>query len=64
MKHKSMSEMNKERQFKKAQKEAQQEETDYKGGKAYYTFLNMFYKNKKENDKSKKTDKEQLRKQI
>ena len=49
--------MNKERQFRKAQKEAQQEETDYKGGKAYYTFLNMFYKNKKENDKSKKTDK-------
>ena len=46
-----------EREFKKAQKEAQQEETDYKGGKAYYTFLNMFYKNKKENDKSKKTDK-------
>ena len=45
MKHKSMSEMNREREFKKAQKEAD-EDTDYRGGKAYYKFLELFYKNK------------------
>ena len=50
MKHKSMAEMNREREFKKAQKEANEEETDYRGGKAYYKFLELFYKNKKEED--------------
>ena len=45
MKHKSMSEMNREREFKKAQEEAD-EDTDYRGGKAYYKFLELFYKNK------------------
>ena len=45
MKHKSMAEMNREREFKKAQKEAD-EDTDYRGGKAYYKFLELFYKNK------------------
>ncbi len=46
MKHKNMAEMNREREFKKAQKEANEEETDYRGGKAYYKFLELFYKNK------------------
>ena len=45
MKHKSMSEMKRERECKKAQKEAD-EDTDYRGGKAYYKFLELFYKNK------------------
>ena len=45
MKHKSMAEMNREREFKKAQKE-DDEDTDYRGGKAYYKFLELFYKNK------------------
>ena len=52
MKHKSMAEMNREREFKKAQKEANEEETDYRGGKAYYKFLELFYKNKKEEDEN------------
>ena len=52
MKHKSMSEMNREREFKKAQKEANEEETDYRGGKAYYKFLELFYKNKKEDNEN------------
>ena len=55
MKHKSMSEMNREREFKKAQKEAD-EDTDYQGGKAYYKFLELFYKNKKEKDDKEQTD--------
>ena len=55
MKHKSMSEMNREREFKKAQKEAD-EDTDYRGGKAYYKFLELFYKNKKEKDDKEQTD--------
>ena len=45
MKHKSMSEMNRERELLKAKKKAD-EETDYRGGKAYYKFLELFYKNK------------------
>ena len=45
MKHKSMSEMNRERELLKAKKEAD-EDTDYRGGKAYYKFLELFYKNK------------------
>ena len=45
MKHKSMAEMNRERELLKAKKKAD-EETDYRGGKAYYKFLELFYKNK------------------
>ena len=45
MKHKSMSEMNRERELLKDKKKAD-EETDYRGGKAYYKFLELFYKNK------------------
>jgi len=45
MKHKSMAEMNRERALKKA-KEKADEDTDYRGGKAYYKFLELFYKNK------------------
>ena len=45
MKHKSMSEMNRERALRKAKEEAD-EDTDYRGGKAYYKFLELFYKNK------------------
>ena len=52
MKHKSMSEMNRERELLKAKKEAD-EEADYRGGKAYYKFLELFYKNKKELRKKK-----------
>ena len=55
MKHKSMSEMNRERELLKAKKEAD-EDTDYRGGKAYYKFLELFYKNKKEKDDEEKTD--------
>jgi len=40
-----------EDEFKKA-KEAADQEQDYQGGGAYRAFLNLFYKNKKdENDK-------------
>ena len=49
MKHKSMAEMNRERALRKAKEEAD-EDTDYRGGKAYYKFLELFYKNKKEED--------------
>ena len=49
MKHKSISERNRERELLKAKKKAD-EETDYRGGKAYYKFLELFYKNKKEED--------------
>ena len=52
MKHKSMAEMNRERALRKAKKEAD-EDTDYRGGKAYYKFLELFYKNKKEEDEKK-----------
>ena len=55
MKHKSMSEMNRERELLKAKKKAD-EETDYRGGKAYYKFLELFYKDKKEKDDKQKTD--------
>ena len=55
MKHKSMSEMNRERELLTAKKEAD-EETDYRGGKAYYKFLELFYKDKKEKDDKQKTD--------
>ena len=37
--------MNRERKLLKAKKEAD-EDTDYRGGKAYYKFLELFYKNK------------------
>jgi hypothetical protein len=52
MKHKSISQMNRERELLKAKKEAD-EDTDYRGGKAYYKFLELFYKNKKEEDEKK-----------
>ena len=55
MKHKSMSEMNRERELLKAKKKAD-EETDYRGGKAYYKFLELLYKNKKEKDDKEQTD--------
>ena len=55
MKHKSMAEMNRERKLLKAKKEAD-EDTDYRGGKAYYKFLELFYKNKKEKDDKEQTD--------
>ena len=51
MKHKSMAEMNRERKLLKAKKEAD-EDTDYRGGKAYYKFLELFYKNNKEEDEN------------
>ena len=51
MKHKSMSEMNRERELLKAKKKAD-EETDYRGGKAYYKFLELFYKNKQSGESS------------
>ncbi len=52
MKHKSMSQMNRERELLKAKNEAD-EDTDYRGWKAYYKFLELFYKNKKEEDEKK-----------
>ena len=55
MKHKSMAEMNRERALRKAKEEAD-EDTDYRGGKAYYKFLELFYKDKKEKDDKQKTD--------
>ena len=55
MKHKSMAEMNRERELLKAKKKAD-EDTDYRGGKAYYKFLELFYKDKKEKDDKQKTD--------
>ena len=51
MKHKSMPEMNRERELLKAKKKAD-EETDYRGGKAYYKFLELFYKNKQSGESS------------
>jgi hypothetical protein len=44
MKHKSLSQMHKEREFNKAK------DQEYQGGKAYRVLLNMFRKNKKEED--------------
>ena len=55
MKHKSMAEMNRERALRKAKEEAD-EDTDYRGGKGYYKFLELFYKDKKEKDDKQKTD--------
>ena len=52
MKHKSMAEMNRERALRKAKKEAD-EDTDYRGGKAYYKFLELFYKAKQDDSKEK-----------
>jgi|TARA_R100001460_G_scaffold69577_2_gene110207 hypothetical protein len=44
--------MNKEKEtFEEAQKNAN-EEVEYNGGKAYYKFLEMFYKAKKEEDEN------------
>tara|TARA_R100000935_G_scaffold57050_1_gene90112 strand:+ start:491 stop:688 length:198 start_codon:yes stop_codon:yes gene_type:complete len=64
MKHKSMSQMNKERNlnnasltFKEVKDAADNEESDYQGGKAYRAFLEMFYKNKKEEDESNNINK-------
>ena len=34
--------------FGKAKKDADEEESDYRGGKAYHAFLKLFYKNKKD----------------
>ena len=51
MKHKSMAEKNRARALRKAKEEAD-EDTDYRGGKAYYKFLELFYKNKKEEDEN------------
>jgi len=53
MKQKSLSQMNKEKQFEKA-KEAADQEQDYQGGGAYRAFLELFYKNKKEQDDNNK----------
>ena len=43
--------MNRERKLLKAKKEAD-EDTDYRGGKAYYKFLELFYKNKQSGESS------------
>ena len=52
MKHKSMAEMNRERALRKAKEQADDDENP----SAYYKFLNLFYKNKKEQDDKQKTD--------
>jgi hypothetical protein len=51
MKHKSLSQMHKEREFNKAK------DQEYQGGKAYRVLLNMFRKNKKEEDGPKQIHK-------
>ena len=53
MKHKSMSEMNRERALRKAKEEA---DKDDENPNAYYKFLDLFYKNKKEKDDKEQTD--------
>ena len=53
MKHKSMAEMNRERALRKAKEEADKEDEN---PSAYYKFLNLFYKHKKEKDDEEKTD--------
>ena len=53
MKHKSMAEMNRERALRKAKEEA---DKDDENPSAYYKFLNLFYKDKKEKDDKQKTD--------
>jgi hypothetical protein len=52
MKHKSMAEMNRERALRKAKEQADDDENP----SAYYKFLDLFYKNKKEQDDEQKTD--------
>ena len=52
MKHKSMSDMNRERALRKAKEQADDDENP----SAYYKFLDLFYKNKKEQDDEQKTD--------
>ena len=50
MKHKSMAEMNRERALRKAKEQA---DKDDENSSAYYKFLDLFYKNKKEQDEDK-----------
>ena len=52
MKNKSMAEMNRERALRKAKEQADDDENP----SAYYKFLNLFYKNKKEQDDKQKTN--------
>jgi hypothetical protein len=52
MKHKSMAEMNRERALRKAKEQADDDENP----SAYYKFLDLFYKNKKEQDDKQKTN--------
>jgi len=49
MKHKSLSQMHKERDLNKSKDE------EYQGGKAYRVMLDMFRKNKKKENKNSKT---------
>ena len=53
MKHKSMAEMNRERALRKAKEQADE---DDENPSAYYKFLDLFYKHKKEQDDEQKTD--------
>ena len=53
MKHKSMAEMNRERALRKAKEQA---DKDDENPSAYYKFLDLFYKHKKEKDDEEKTD--------
>ena len=53
MKHKSMAEMNRERALRKAKEQA---DKDDENPNAYYKFLNLFYKDKKEKYDKQKTD--------
>ncbi len=53
MKHKSMAEMNRERALRKAKEQA---DKDNENPSTYYKFLDLFYKNKKEQDDEQKTD--------
>ena len=53
MKHKSMAEMNRERALRKAKEQA---DKDNENPSTYYKFLDLFYKNKKEQDDKQKTD--------
>jgi len=51
MKHKSLSQMHKEREINRSKDE------EYQGGKAYRVLLDMFRKHKKEEDESKQIHK-------
>ena len=53
MKHKSMSEMNRERALRKAKELAVYDDVN---PNTYYKFLDLFYKNKKEKDDEEQTD--------